>query len=232
VEPAKTKVLEFGRDAERNARGRGERPGRFDFLGFTHYCSRTKDGRRFRMKRVTSRKRFRAKLTILKEWLKRSRIMPTLWILEKVGLKLRGHYAYYGVTDNHQGIARFYRETTKMLYKWLNRRSQRRSYRWAEFEELLKLCPLPRPRVRVHRELSVSMRDWAGVNVVTCGHVKKTCFALDPTHEARPPVDRVSPVSPSSDAAPREVLASRYFAGYSRRPLSDGPHLTPGLRQS
>ena len=150
VEPTKTKVLEFGRDAERHARGRGERPGTFDFLGLTHYCSRTKDGRRFRMKRVTSRKKFRAKLANLKEWLKRMRVMPTLWILEKVGLKLRGHYAYYGVTDNHEGIARFYREVTKMLYKWLNRRSQRRSYRWAEFEELLKLYPLPRPRVRVH----------------------------------------------------------------------------------
>ena len=73
-----------------------------------------------------------------------------MWILEKVGLKLRGHYAYYGVTDNHRGIERFYREVTKLLYKWLNRRSQRRSYRWAEFEELLKLYPMPRPRVRVH----------------------------------------------------------------------------------
>jgi group II intron reverse transcriptase/maturase len=150
VEPTKTKVLEFGRDAERHARARGERPGTFEFLGFTHYCSRTKDGRRFRMKRVTSRKKFRAKLANLKGWLKRMRVMPTMWILEKVGLKLRGHYAYYGVTDNYRGIDRFYRETTKMLYKWLNRRSQRRSYKWAEFEELLKLYPLPRPRVRVH----------------------------------------------------------------------------------
>ena len=150
VEPSKTNVLEFGRDAERNARAKGEKPGTFDFLGFTHYCSRTKDGKRFRMKRVTSRKKFRAKLANLKEWLKKMRVMPTLWILEKVGLKLRGHYAYYGVTDNHPGIARFYREATKMLYKWLNRRSQRRSYTWAEFEELLKLYPLPRPRVRVH----------------------------------------------------------------------------------
>src|SRR5207253_3363477 len=49
VEPTKTKVLEFGRDAERNARARGERPGTFEFLGVTHYCSRTKDGRRSRM---------------------------------------------------------------------------------------------------------------------------------------------------------------------------------------
>ena len=150
VEPTKTKVLEFGRDAVRRARARGERPGTFDFLGLTHYCSRTKDGKRFRMKRVTSRKKFRAKLVNLKEWLKQMRVMPTRWILEQVGRKLQGHYAYYGVTDNHRGLMRFYREATKLLYKWLNRRSQRRSYQWAEFKQLLQLFPLPLPRVRVH----------------------------------------------------------------------------------
>jgi RNA-directed DNA polymerase len=150
VEPTKTKVLEFGRDAVREARARGERPGTFDFLGFTHYGSRTKDGKRFRMKRVTSRKKFRAKLVNLKEWLKQMRVMPTRWILEQVVRKLRGHYAYYGVTDNHRGLVRFYREATKLLYKWLNRRSQRRSYQWAEFGKLLQRFPLPLPRVRVH----------------------------------------------------------------------------------
>jgi group II intron reverse transcriptase/maturase len=150
IEPTKTKVMEIGRDAEAHARARGESPKTFDFLGFTHYCSRSKDRKRFRMKRVTSRKKFRAKRASFKEWLKKSRVMPTMWIMEKVELKLRGHYAYYGVTDNYRGIARFHREVTKLLYKWLNRRSQRRSYTWAEFEGLLKLFPLPIPRVRVH----------------------------------------------------------------------------------
>src|SRR5215467_12336410 len=150
VEPTKTKVLEFGRDAERHARARRTKPETFDFLGFTHYCSRTKDGRRFRMKRVTSRKKFRAKLAALKEWLKRIRMKPMQWIMQRLGLKLRGHYQYYGVTDNYRGVARFYHEVRKMLYKWLNRRSQRRSYTWAAFEELLKALPLPKPRVCVH----------------------------------------------------------------------------------
>jgi group II intron reverse transcriptase/maturase len=149
VEPTKTKVLEFGRDAERNARARGRKPETFDFLGFTHYCSRSRDGKRFRMKRVTARKKFRAKLAATKEWLKRVRTKPTQWIMQKVGLKLRGHYQYYGVTDNYPGIARFYHEVKKLVRKWLNRRSQRRSYEWAEFEKLLKIFPLPRPRVLV-----------------------------------------------------------------------------------
>jgi RNA-directed DNA polymerase len=150
VEPTKTKVLEFGRDAERHARARRAKPETFDFLGFTHYCSRTKDGRRFRMKRVTSRKKFRAKVAALKEWLKRIRMKPTQWIMQRLGLKLRGHYQYYGVTDNYRGVARFYHEVRKLLYKWLNRRSQRRSYTWAAFEDLLRALPLPKPRVGVH----------------------------------------------------------------------------------
>ena len=165
VEPSKTKVLEFGRDAERNARARGERPGTFEFLGLTHYCSRTKDGRRFRMKRVTSRKKFRAKLADLKDWLKRMRVRPTVWILEQAGLKLRGHYAYFGVTDNEAGIARFYREVTKLLYKWLNRRSQRRSYTWAEFEELLLSVgrQMRRQRRRVGRRWCGRLQARGGV---------------------------------------------------------------------
>jgi hypothetical protein len=130
----------------------------FDFLGFTHYCSRTKDGRRFRMKRVTSRKKSRAKLAAMKEWLKQKRIMPTQWIMRVLGLKLRGHYQYYGVTDNYRGVARFHREVRKLLYKWLNRRSQRRSYTWAAFEELLKVLPLPQPRARVAKLTSIMPR--------------------------------------------------------------------------
>jgi group II intron reverse transcriptase/maturase len=150
VEPTKTKVLEFGRDAAAHARARGEKPETFDFLGFTHYGSRAQDGKRFRMKRVTSRKKFRTKLAAFKEWLKRMRNKPTKWLLEQVGLKLQGHYQYYGVTDNYRGIDRFYREVKKRLYKWLNRRSQRRSYTSAAFDELLKRFPLPRPRVPVY----------------------------------------------------------------------------------
>jgi len=149
VEPTKTKVLEFGPHAAANARARGERPGTFDFLGFTHYLSKARDGKRFRMKRVTSRRRYRAKLAAFKEWLKEDRVLPLRLILQKASQKLRGHYGYYGVTDNYRGISRFYRQVSKLLYKWLNRRSQRRSYRWSELFELLKRFEVPKPRVGV-----------------------------------------------------------------------------------
>jgi group II intron reverse transcriptase/maturase len=149
VEPTKTKVVEFGKWAERNARARGEKPGTFDFLGFTHYCGRTRDGKRFRMKRVTARKKYRAKLAGMKEWIKRKRNTPLRELLPEVGAKLTGHYQYYGVTDNSRGIRRYRDDVKRLLFKWLNRRSQRRSYTWEEFNRMLERFPLPEPRIRV-----------------------------------------------------------------------------------
>jgi RNA-directed DNA polymerase len=149
VEPTKTKVLEFGREAAGNAQARGEKPGTFDFLGFTHYCSRTRDGKRFRMKRVTARKKFRVKLAAFKTWLKRSRTEPIRWIWEMTAAKLRGHYAYYGVTDNTPGIKLYTRAIERLLVKWLNRRSQKRRLNWEKFRLMLQRHPLPQPRIAV-----------------------------------------------------------------------------------
>jgi RNA-directed DNA polymerase len=146
----KTKVLEFGPLALPRAKASGEKPQTFDFLGLTHFCSRTRDGRRFRMKRITSRKKFKAKLLALKEWLKKSRTLPTSELMKTVAAKLRGHYAYYGVTDNSQGIGRFAYEATRLLFKWLDRRGKRGSLSWEKFKKLLEKFPLPQPRVTVN----------------------------------------------------------------------------------
>ena len=95
VAAEKTKVLEFGPLAWLKAKARDGKPQTFDFLGLTHFCSRTRDGKRFRMKRTTSRKKYKAKLLAMKEWLKKNRTLPTPELMEKVAAKLRGHYAYY-----------------------------------------------------------------------------------------------------------------------------------------
>jgi len=100
VAPEKTKILEFGPLAERKAKARDAKPETFDFLGLTHFCSWTRSGRRFRMKRVTARKKFKAKLREFKTWLKKNCTLPTPELMKRVALKLRGHIAYYGVTDN------------------------------------------------------------------------------------------------------------------------------------
>lgn len=150
VAAEKTKILEFGPLAELRAQGRGEKPQSFDFLGLTHFCSRTRDGRRFRMKRVTARKKFKAKIRSFKEWLKESRVLPTAELMKMAIEKLRGHIAYYGVTDNSQGINRFVFEARKLLFKWLNRRGKRGSMSWDDFSKLLEKFPLPKPRITVN----------------------------------------------------------------------------------
>ena len=149
VEPTKTRVVEFGRFAARNVKERGERPKTFDFLGFTHYCGTRRDGKGFRMKRVTARKKFTAKVKAFKEWLMKARTMKTRELWEAAKAKLRGHYSYYGVSDNLAGIKRFAREAEKLLYKWLNRRGKRQSLSWEKFYEMLKRFPLPEPRIKV-----------------------------------------------------------------------------------
>ncbi len=147
--PEKTKVLEFGPLAVRWAKARGEKAETFDFLGFTHFCGRSQDGRRFRMKRKTIGKRFTAKLLIFKEWLKTNRTRPVRELMLIVAAKLRGHYAYYGVTDNSHAIERFAFEVRNLLFKWLDRRGKRGSMNWEKFNHMLKLFPLPVPKIKV-----------------------------------------------------------------------------------
>jgi RNA-directed DNA polymerase len=146
----KTQCIEFGATAEMRAKARGERAATFDFLGFTHYCSCTRNGKRFRMKRKTVSKRLTAKLKAYKEWLKSNRILSTPEIIQKTASKLRGHYGYYGVTDNSKGIAVYFYEVRRILYKWLNRRGKRGCYNFEKFNKLLMRYPLPTPRIMVN----------------------------------------------------------------------------------
>ncbi len=149
IEPTKTKIIEFGRFAEQNAAKRGKRPETFDFLGFTHYCSRSRNGRMFRMKRVTSRKRFTLRLKEFKMWIKASRNLKKWEIMEGVKRKLLGHYNYYGITDNFTAIQRYQREVYKILFRWLNRRGKRNCLTWDKFNLTLKHYRLPNPRIMV-----------------------------------------------------------------------------------
>ena len=149
VEPTKTRVLEFGRFAAQRAKRRKEKPETFDFLGLTHYCGTSRNGAGFRMKRITARKKFTAKLKVFKEWLKKARTMKTKDLWETAKAKLRGHYNYYGVTDNMRGIERFGHEVRMLLHKWLNRRGKRQCLNWERFEEMCERFPLPKPRIMV-----------------------------------------------------------------------------------
>jgi len=147
----KTKILEFGRFAAENRKKSGEgKPETFDFLGFTFYCGMDGKKRFFRCRVRTSKKKYRSKVLKMKEWIKRHRMMPVEELVRKINEKLAGHYQYYGVTDNMREIKGFQNATKWLLFKWLNRRSQRRSYSQNDFfNGLLRTFPILEPKIRV-----------------------------------------------------------------------------------
>jgi RNA-directed DNA polymerase len=144
----KTKVIEFGRFAKENCQKRGKRkPDTFDFLGFTHYCTRTGDGR-FMVGIRTSRKRITRALVSMNTWLKGVRNLTTteeIW--EKLGQKLVGHYNYYGVSGNFVALKRYYGKVRVLTLQWMNRRSRKKSWSWEGFEKYLTAYPLPEPKL-------------------------------------------------------------------------------------
>lgn len=147
----KTKTIEFGRFAKENRAKRGlGKPETFDFLGFTFYCSESSNKKFFRCKVKTSNKKLRSKIKTMKYWIKNNRTMPVGELIKKVNQKLRGHYQYYGVTDNTRSVKQYLNVVKWLLYKWLNRRSQRRSYTLETFYNgLLKTLPLLEPQIKV-----------------------------------------------------------------------------------
>ncbi|MCA0755834.1 group II intron reverse transcriptase/maturase [Paenibacillus sp. N4] len=147
IAPEKSKIMEFGQFAAQNKGNRGEgRPETFDFLGFTHYCGKSRNGK-FRVKRQTSRKKFQAALNRMKVWIKANRTLPVKSLMDQLKAKLTGHYRYYGITDNGPMLSRYWYGTMRLLFKWLNRRSQRNSYTWDKFLLLMEANPLPKPRI-------------------------------------------------------------------------------------
>lgn len=145
----KTKIIPFGRFAEDNSKKNGNgKPSTFDFLGFTHYCSKSQNGK-FRVKRKTSRKKFQAKLKQSKEWLKANRHENIHLIMDRFARSLKGYYNYYCITDNIPRVSNFVRKIIKLLFKWLNRRSQKKSFDWKMFLLFLSKRPLPMPRIKV-----------------------------------------------------------------------------------
>ena len=146
----KTRLIEFGRYAcERKLKRGLGKPETFDFLGFTHYCSKSQSGK-FRVKRKTSRKKFKQKVKEYKVWIKQNRNAPLKDIMNTTKKKLVGHYNYYGVRDNSYSINNYYECVTGLLFKWLNRRSQRKSYTSEQFQILKEAFEIPTPRIKVN----------------------------------------------------------------------------------
>jgi hypothetical protein len=147
LHPAKTRRISFGRFERENAQRQSRRANTFDFLGFTHYCDTSRKGN-FKVGRTTSRKKFTAKCREMNRWLKDIRnAVPTKDWWKILQAKIRGHYQYYGISENYAGVRRFYNATIRMVRKWMNRRSQKRKMSWERFTEYLGHYPLPKPRI-------------------------------------------------------------------------------------
>jgi len=147
IHPRKSRRISFGRYERENAKKQNRGANTFDFLGFTHYCDKSRSGN-FKVGRKTSRKKYNRSCREMNRWLRLTRNLiktKELWkILES---KLRGHFQYYGVSENYKSIERYYQYTLRLVWKWLNRCSQIRRMNWDEFSRYLERYPLPKPRI-------------------------------------------------------------------------------------
>lgn len=141
----KTELLRFGRFARHECQRRGEgAPGTFDFLGFTHYCGLSR-AKRFKLKRKTATKKYKAKLRELKHWFHSHLTTPFSEVWATLNSKLRGHFQYYGINDNWPWLMKFRRAAIRLAYRWLNRRSQSKSKNWSQFYAYMDRFPLASP---------------------------------------------------------------------------------------
>lgn len=139
----KTQLVRFSRQAKR----RGDQTGSFDFLGFTFYLGRSRRGY-IVPKLKTTGKRLRSKLKRLGEWARwvRNRLpLKQIWAIFQA--KLRGHIQYYGVSCNSKALEKFIHQAERIMFRHLNRRSQRKSFTWEQFERFRARYPLPSPRI-------------------------------------------------------------------------------------
>lgn len=151
LHPEKTRLVEFRRPPrriERRDRDGGTRAGTFDMLGFTHFWGRSRKGN-WVVKRKTAKGRLTRALCSVAQWCRRHRHLPVVEQHAQLEWKLRGHYAYYGITGNGDALNCFFCFVKCTWRKWLDRRSNRARMNWDRFGRLLKRYPLPTP-VAVH----------------------------------------------------------------------------------
>ncbi|MCL5981330.1 MAG: group II intron reverse transcriptase/maturase [Firmicutes bacterium] len=143
----KSKVIRFGRFAKQHsADGKTDT---FDFLGFTHINGVTLTGK-YTVLHRTSKRKLRAKRQNVKEWLKENIHGKPSDTIELLNRKLVGHYRYYGISGNYEGLLKFYRYIKVALYKTLTRRSQRAHLTWKRYRMLLEKHPIAEPRIYVN----------------------------------------------------------------------------------
>jgi len=135
----KTKTLRFGHNG-------GPHNGRFDFLGFEFYWEPDRQGKP-RVKRRTATKKWRAAKQRIRDWMKEHRHWKLSRLMKTLKTKLQGTWNYYGLIGNYRRMKSLHDEACRLLYKWLNRRSQRQSLTWRAVNRLMQRFQVPRPRI-------------------------------------------------------------------------------------
>lgn len=142
----KTKQIPF----DKRLVAKGIEQGTFDFLGFTFYWGKARSGRII-PKLKTKAKTMRTKLNKVTEWIKKIKNREPLKQIWKTFIaKLRGHVNYYGVSHNAENVSKFLHEATRIIFKWLNRRSQRKSFTRSMFAKYIATHPLPKVKI-IHK---------------------------------------------------------------------------------
>jgi RNA-directed DNA polymerase len=147
ISKEKTSIIKFGRNAWKSHQNGGERVATFTFLGFTHFCTKSRRGK-FIMGHKTSKQKLSRAQKEINLWLKKVRNMFLLkdwWKVLKA--KLIGHYNYFGISGNMHCLRQFYKNVWWMVFKWINRRSQKKSMNLSKYSRYLDWNPLPQPRI-------------------------------------------------------------------------------------
>ena len=146
----KTQILSF-------SKFRVEENSRFDFLGFEFRWGYNRQ-RKPQIKRRTSRQKLHNSIVELTTWCRKHRDYPIWMIFRDMNAKLRGYYNYYGVIGNSESLREFFYHVKRILFKWLNRRSERRSYNWNGFNDLMKHFGLLKPRITQQRNYQLNFQ--------------------------------------------------------------------------
>jgi len=149
LHPEKTRLVPFRRPPQRatgKKGGGGPCSGTFDLLGFTHYWGRSRRGFWIVM-RQTATKRLSRAVQSIAQWCRRNRHRPVCEQHALLSQKVRGHYAYYGITNNGRALRGFLETVKRCWRKWLDRRNRQHEMIWDRFNRLLKRYPLPPPRI-------------------------------------------------------------------------------------
>jgi len=142
IHPEKTKLVEFQPPEKSRRKGKGT----FDFLGFTHYWGKSREGR-WIIKRKTATKRVRRAMKLIWNWSRDHRHWKMPEQYQILCSKLRGHYNYYGIRSNYKMLEVMYEYTLEAWRRWLGRRTRDGYISYEKFEEVLKVFPLPLPRI-------------------------------------------------------------------------------------